>query len=352
MKKQYYNVVGVMSGTSLDGIDLVNVQFEKKSDWEFSVIHSETIPYNGLLKKKLKNAIHLQSDSLKKLDEEYTKYLTEVILAFISKYKIIDIDFIASHGHTVFHEPEKGVTYQIGNMPFMAKKLNKTVVCDFRVEDVELGGQGAPLVPIGDKLLFPEYDFCLNIGGFANVTTEEQGVYKAFDICAANNVLNHYVAKLGLEYDDRGKIAASGTLNQKLFAQLNSLPYYSKKPPKSLGIEWVESEIIPIIDHYPLNIEGILRTYTEHIAQQISMVLTSKSTVLITGGGAYNDFLIKRLRQISRANIILPDKAIIEFKEAIIFGLLGVLRTRNEINCLKSITGAHRDHSSGKIYIP
>ncbi|MCX2679655.1 anhydro-N-acetylmuramic acid kinase [Galbibacter sp. EGI 63066] len=352
MKKNYYNVVGVMSGTSLDGIDLVNVRFENKASWSFDVICCETIPYNDQWRNRLKNAIHLSQEALEKLDKEYTIYLADVISDFISKNNLSDIDFVASHGHTVFHEPEKGITYQIGNLPCISEKTGKTVVCDFRVDDVKLGGQGAPLVPVGDKLLFAEYDFCLNIGGFANVSTKIGDEYKAFDICAANNVLNHYVATLGFEYDDGGKIASTGEVNNALLDKLNDLPFYKKPYPKSLGIEWVEQEVLPMIDAAQASVEAVLRTYVEHIAIQIAAVLKPSAKVLVTGGGAYNNLLMQRLKDLSKADIVIPEKAIIEFKEAIIFGFLGVLKMRNEVNCLKSITGSSKDHSSGKIYKP
>ncbi|EIJ39749.1 molecular chaperone [Galbibacter orientalis DSM 19592] len=352
MKKENYNVIGVMSGTSLDGIDLVNVYFEKKDEWSFSVRSSKTVSYEENLRKRLKNAIHLNTSDLQKLDEEYTVFLAEIICGFIKEKQIETIDFVASHGHTVFHKPDEGQTYQIGNLPFIAEKVGEKVVCDFRVEDVELGGQGAPLVPIGDKLLFSEYNYCLNLGGFANVSVEKDGVYKAFDICAVNNVLNHYVSKLGFDYDDGGKIAASGNINEELLEELNSLAFYKKPYPKSLGIEWVESDVLPLIDSYKISEKDILRTYIAHTAFQVAQVLEPTARVLVTGGGAYNTFFIEQLKTLSDAEIILPNNNTIEFKEAIIFGLLGVLKVRDEVNCMKSITGASKDHSSGKIYNP
>lgn len=352
MKQENYNVIGVMSGTSLDGIDLVNIRFTYKKNWTFEVINAETYGYSADWKRTLKNAIHIDKEALKDLDERYTIFLAEIINKFIQKNNIKEIDFVASHGHTIFHKPEIGETYQIGNMPFIAEKLSNKVICDFRVQDVKLGGQGAPLVPIGDKLLFSDYDYCLNLGGFANVSVMDDGVYRAFDICAVNNVLNHYVHQLGFDYDDGGKIASSGNLNSELLEELNSLPFYKKTFPKSLGIEWVESDVLPIIDGYKIAPEDILRTYVEHSAYQTAAVLKKSSSVLVTGGGAYNTFFIDKLKAFSGTDIFLPENEIIEFKEAIIFGLLGVLKDRGEVNCLKAITGASKDHSSGKIYNP
>ncbi|MEL4308079.1 anhydro-N-acetylmuramic acid kinase [Joostella sp. CR20] len=352
MKKQYYNVIGVMSGTSLDGIDLVYVHFEKDEKWSFSVMCSETVSYGEEWRLKLKEAIHFSAEKIQELDDSYTEFLATVINQFIIENKISDIDFVASHGHTIFHKPELGETLQIGNLSKIAKLIGKKVICDFRVDDVKLGGQGAPLVPIGDKLLFPSYNYCLNLGGFANVSVDENNSYVAFDICAVNTVLNHYVSKLGFDYDDGGNIAASGEVDDALLSKLNTLPFYKLNAPKSLGIEWVASEVFPIIDAANLSEKTILRTYVEHAAVQIAKVLNPEAKVLVTGGGAYNTFFINRLKSLTMATIVIPTDAIVAFKEAIIFGFLGVLKDRNEVNCLKSITGASKDHSSGKIYNP
>ena len=220
-------------------------------------------------------------------------------------------------------------------------------------KDVEFGGQGAPLVPIGDRLLFENYDYCLNLGGFANISFENHSERVAYDICPVNIVLNYYVSKLNLEYDDKGKIASKGEIHEELLANLNKLTFYAKNPPKSLGLEWVETHIFPLIESFNLKTEAILRTFVEHVAIQITSTLNREETsILITGGGAYNDFLIGRIKELSDSKIIIPENEILEFKEALIFGLLGVLKERNEVNCLMSVTGAKRDHSSGKILIP
>src|SRR5690606_10401585 len=263
---------------------------------------------------------------------------------------IVEVDFVASHGHTVFHQPEAGYTLQIGNLPEIAAHLNLKVICDFRVDDVALGGQGAPLVPIGDALLFAQYDYCLNLGGFANVSFVEGSRRIAFDICAVNTVMNHLVAPLGLAYDKGGEIASRGNVDQELLKELQSLPFYQKAYPKSLGMEWVKSDVFPILEAYDLKVEDLLRTYVEHIALQLSAIFKPNTTVLATGGGAYNSFLMQRTATLSSANIHIPDPLIVDFKEALIFGLLGVLKLINQVNCLSSITGASKDHSSGRIY--
>ena len=217
-----------------------------------------------------------------------------------------------------------------------------------------LGGQGAPLVPIGDKLLFSEFDYCINLGGFANISTKIDNERIAYDICPVNIVLNHYVKTIGLDYDDEGKLASEGEVNLALLEKLDGLAFYEQLPPKSLGLEWVKDNILPLINAHESNLKNILRTFVEHIAIQISKSISGKShgSVLMTGGGAYNAFLIKRIKELSENDIIMPSKEIIEFKEALIFGFLGVLRLRNEINCLQSVTGASKNHSSGNVCTP
>lgn len=354
MLKEEYNVIGVMSGTSMDGLDLVFMSLKKNAHWEYKVHCAETLIYSAHWDKKLKNLIHLNINDLKVIDVEYTQYLSEKINYFIKKNKIKNIDAICSHGHTALHQPSQKLTYQIGNLPELASLVNNIIVCDFRVQDVELGGQGAPLVPIGDQLLFSNYDYCVNLGGFANISFEKENTRLAYDICPVNIVLNHYVKNLGFNYDDKGKISSKGTINIDLLKKLNSIDFYNLKHPKSLGLEWVKTEIIPLIDSFQLETKGILRTFIEHIAIQITKEIDSQNnkSILITGGGAYNVFLIDRLQNLTKANVVIPEKTIVEYKEAIIFGFLGVLKLRNEINCLSSVTGSYKDHSSGKIYKP
>jgi anhydro-N-acetylmuramic acid kinase len=351
MIKFNFKVLGIMSGTSLDGIDIINVNFSYNKHWSFKILNAETIEYSTQWKSTLSQLVTMPMDQLEILDSNYSEYLASVILDFINNNSIKSIDFIASHGHTALHQPENGLTYQIGNQQLLANKLNQKVICDFRVQDVALGGQGAPLVPIGDRLLFSDYEFCLNLGGFANISYELNNERIAFDICPVNIVLNYYVSKLGLNYDDKGDIASTGNINQNLLFQLNKLNYYNEAPPKSLGLEWVDLNIFPLIDSFYLKMEDILRTFVEHIAIQISKVLIKSDTkVLVTGGGVFNEFLMNRIRNFSKSEVIIPTREIIEYKEALIFGLLGVLKDRNEVNCLKSVTGAKRDHSSGVIY--
>ena len=353
MKKESYTIIGLMSGTSLDGIDLAYINFEiKNNNWFFEIIKSETIPYNSDWITILKTAVDYSPEQLSALNIEYTQLLGTVINDFITKHKIENLDAVASHGHTILHQPQNGYTLQIGNLPELATYINQKLVCDFRVQDVQLGGQGAPLVPIGDQILFANYDYCLNLGGFSNVSFEENGSRIAFDISAVNTVLNFYANQLGLDYDDKGQLAKTGKIHTELLNNLNALEFYQKKHPKSLGFEFVKEVLLPLIENFSIEIKDKLATFTEHIAIQTAQALRNKKTSLfVTGGGAYNDYLISRIQfYLPEMKIIIPENKILEYKEALIFALLGVLKLRNEINVLKSVTGASQDHSSGFIY--
>jgi anhydro-N-acetylmuramic acid kinase len=353
MFKHNYNVIGVMSGTSLDGVDLAHIYFEIKNDnWTYQIVECDTISYNNEMISKLKNGIHFTKTELSELNTEYTNLLGNIISEFIIKNKISNLDAICSHGHTILHQPENGFTLQIGNLPEIAKITNQKVVCNFRVQDVLFGGQGAPLVPIGDKILFSEFDYCLNLGGFSNISYEENKERIAFDISPVNTVLNFYANTFGLEYDYKGKISATGKLNSELFEELNQLEFYQKTFPKSLGFEFVKEIILPIVENYPISTEDKMRTFTEHISFQIGKILQHKTgKLLISGGGVYNEFLIERIKNyLPTIEVIIPNEKTIKYKEALIFALLGVLKLRNEINVLASVTGAKQNHSSGEVF--
>lgn len=342
-----------MSGTSLDGVDLAYIKFNNSDRWTFEIYQSETVSYSEEWLTKLKNAIHFNPSELEGLNVDYTKLLASIISDFISKHNLTEIDAVCSHGHTISHQPQNGFTLQIGNLPMIRDLVNQTIVCDFRVQDVKLGGQGAPLVPIGDELLFSEYDYCLNLGGFSNVSFNENSNRIAFDISPVNTVLNFYANELGFAYDDAGNFAKSGNVNQDLLQQLNDLDFYKATYPKSLGMEFVNAEIFPLMHSFQIDVKDKLRTFVEHIAIQVAKICCkSEASLFITGGGAYNRFLIERLRNyLPSTNIVIPDDKTIQFKEALIFGFLGVLRLRNEINVLSSVTGAKENHSSGVVFI-
>lgn len=354
--KENYNVIGVMSGTSLDGVDLAHILFTiQDGNWCFSVNETATIPYTNAWVQRLKSAVDFNESELSLLNKEYTVLLGGIIANFIDANSITGLDAVCSHGHTVLHQPANGFTLQIGNLPEIATLINQKVICDFRVQDVQLGGQGAPLVPIGDRLLFSQYRYCLNLGGFSNISFEENGKRIAFDICPVNTVLNFYAEKLGFDYDAGGSIAANGLVISSLLNELNALEFYVQHYPKSLGFEFVKETILPIMERYDYSPNQKLATFTEHIAQQIAIVVKSigNGELLVTGGGAYNDFLIRRLKQLIPDTVIaIPDDKTIQFKEALIFALLGVLKLRGEVNALCSVTGAYKDHSSGYVYNP
>jgi len=349
---QTYTVIGLMSGTSLDGVDIAHCTFTlSKNRWTFNLNCAGTFSYPDEWKRKLASAQGLSSEDLALLHVTYGKYLGDLTNRFI-RDKNLTAGLVASHGHTVFHRPETGLTLQIGSGAEIAAQTGITTVCDFRSQDVALGGQGAPLVPVGDKFLFDEYDFCLNLGGFSNISFEEAGLRKAFDICPVNIVLNRLAQSAGCDYDEDGKMAATGHVNNLLLAALNSLDFYQESAPKSLGREWLENVFMPVLDQFDIGTEDQLRTVVEHIAEQIFSVTKTQpgGKMLITGGGSKNSFLVGRISQLSRQNIVIPDATIIDFKEAIIFGFLGLLRIHSRVNCLASVTGAAGDHSSGAVY--
>ena len=345
-----FHTIGLMSGTSLDGLDICFAKFQHlNSEWNYRILHAETLPYPSDWAEKLNSAIHLKPDELLALNVDYGFYLGQKVKEFISKNSLTEIDLIASHGHTVFHQPQRKFTLQIGDGRAIKILNNIPTVYDFRSQDVLMGGNGAPLVPIGDELLFSEFDACLNIGGFSNISTKQEGKRIAFDICPVNIVLNKYAAVLGKKYDENGNIARNGKVNEKILASLNSLEFYSAKHPKSLGIEWVNKNIIPLLENETP--ENILATFTEHASGQIAQVFNHYQfkNVLFTGGGTYNTYLIERIKTKSSTEIKIPAPELIDFKEALIFAFMGVLRMNNEINVLCSATGSTADHSSGLI---
>ena len=356
MKQDCYKVLGVMSGTSLDGLDLAVLVFtHKQGRWRYEIQQAHTQTYTQSWKARLASAISESEAVVAALNVAYTRYLASLITAFIAEHNVVELDAVCSHGHTVFHRPEEGFTLQIGNLPELATWIGLPVVCDFRVQDVALGGQGAPLVPIGDRLLFNAYEACLNLGGFANVSYEvATGARIAFDLVAVNTVLNRLVAPLGWDYDAEGKLAASGQVIVPLLEALNSLPFYCEKPPKSLGLEYVNQTIWPLLMRFEGSMPDFLHTYVTHIAQQIvAGIPPGIKRVLVTGGGAFNSFLIDRLQQSASAVIFeVPQPDLVNFKEAIIFGFLGVLRLEELPNVLASVTGASRDHCAGFVYLP
>ena len=343
-------VIGAMSGTSLDGLDIAAIEFNYKNNkWSFEIMEAETISYSEDWLQQLQNAPFISGEKLTELHSEYGKYTGERINKFIKKSGFTP-NLIASHGHTIFHQPDKHFTLQIGNGAEIAAITKTTTVADFRTTDVALGGQGAPLVPVGDKLLFNEFEYCLNLGGFANVSYEKDNKRVAFDNCPVNFALNFFAEKHGLKYDKDGELGKQGEINNELLNKLNDLKYYKQEPPKSLGRELMEDEFFPIVNSGSISDLDKMRTIYEHIAIQIAKIGTRSGKLLITGGGAFNTFLIERIKHHSSLQIVIPSKKIIDFKEALIFAFLGVLKIQNKTNCYSSVTGAKKNSSVGIIF--
>jgi anhydro-N-acetylmuramic acid kinase len=346
-----YKVLGLMSGTSLDGLDIAYCIFNYNGQkWSFEMDKTTTIKYSEEWIYKLSNADQLNAYEFVSLNNEYGYFLGEESKKFIEKHQI-QVDFIASHGHTVFHQPSNKITFQLGSAECIAAASEQNVISDFRTLDVAFGGQGAPLVPIGDSLLFADYDYCVNLGGFANISYQFKNERVAYDICPVNIVLNIFAQELGFPFDDKGKMSEQGTVNQCLLNELENIEYYQRNFPKSLGKEWLLKEFLPIIDKYNISINDKLRTVSEHIVCQIlNATKTSNNLkILFTGGGTYNDFIVHKVIDKSSHTIIIPQSNIIDFKEALIFAFLGVLRYRGEVNCLKSVTGAINNNIGGKL---
>jgi len=348
-----YRITGLMSGSSMDGCDLAVCDLAWDGQlWNYNILEAETVPYEAPLKLKLEEACHWKRKEIEELDKELGAYYASLLNEFHRKHALYP-DFIASHGHTILHEPHLGVTYQAGKGSIMAEKTGIVVVNDFRSEDVAQGGQGAPLVPLGDRLLFPSSEACINLGGFANISFDTQeGLRMAYDLSPANMALNHAAGLRGLEFDRDGEMALRGSLNADLLALMNQLDFYQQSPPKSLGREWFIGMLLPLMNQSTLSPEDLMSTVLEHIAYQVARGINDAgvNTVLVTGGGALNQSLIKRISHYTTASIDIPDIQLINYKEALVFALLGALKIRGEINCLSSVTGGKRDLSAGTIH--
>lgn len=351
MNRNCYKVLGLMSGTSLDGLDIAYCIFEKNADkWNFSISAAETFTYDSRWQEKMAALHDITAEEMRALDISYGKWTGEMVNHFLEKNRLERPDFIGSHGHTVFHNPKESYTLQIGEGASIARITDCKVVSDFRTQDVVLEGQGAPLVPIGDAMLFDQWDACLNLGGFANISYQKNGARLAFDISPANIVLNPLAKKLGMEYDKGGDLARQGKILPAFLKALNAIAYYQDSAPKSLGVEWVKKTIDPIVSKEKASEKDLLRTLCEHIAMQIGNNLAGIDNVLLTGGGAWNSFLIERIRANCTTEVHIPEEKIVDYKESLIFAFLAVLRVRNEVNCLQTVTGASKDHSSGVIH--
>lgn len=341
-----------MSGTSLDGVDLAYCTFSFDERWSFKLEAAQTVSYPTAWIKKLKQAHMLSTEKLMMLDVEYGAYLGSLCKSFIAKNKIKDVHFLSAHGHTIFHQPENGFTFQLGNGNALYASAGIPVINDFRSLDVMRGGQGAPLVPVGDKHIFSEYDVCLNLGGIANLSSDHKKERVAYDVCFLNMGLNYLAQQAGKKFDASGGMASNGEVNDVLLKKLDKVYSTLKSKRPSLGREFFEERIQALLDASKISIKDKLRTFTESAAKEIVHAITetgNHKTVLCTGGGAFNSFLIYRIIELleDRATLVIPEDDIINFKEAIVFAFLGILRVRDEANCLKSVTGASQNSSSG-----
>lgn len=348
----HFLTLGMMSGTSLDGLDLVLCRFSLQDEtWNYQIVKADTIPYGSEMKNLLASLPELSALDYFYAQRDFSTWVGSQINHFLIN-EVEKPMLIASHGHTVFHRPEEALTVQMGSGAIIAAHTGITTIADFRTTDVALGGQGAPLVPIGDKLLFANYDACLNLGGISNISFDLDDQRVAFDISLCNIALNYLANHSQLPYDKDGEMAKSGTLNEELLHKMNNFPYFYQSYPKSLGREWFESNFKPILDDSTLPIPDLMRTVTEHIAQQIAKVIPKKAqSILVTGGGAKNIFLIDLLKNYTKTKVIIPDEYTISYKEAIIFAFLGLLRIQNKNNVLKEVTGAEKSSCSGAVYI-
>lgn len=358
--------IGLMSGTSCDGLDIAYCEFSRQATgWNYKILAAKTVGYSDSFLKKLQDAPSMSGKDLMRFDREFGSFCGKAVLEFLSEYRLEAPAVVASHGHTIFHTPASGVTCQIGSGAALYAACSIPVACDFRSIDVALGGQGAPLVPMGDHLLFSEYDFCLNLGGISNISYQKDGRLIAFDICPINMVLNHLAGLLSQAYDKDGAAAATGKINASMLEELNQLDFYQQAAPKSLGKEWFDLTFTPVLEKYKrLSVNDRLATCSEHMAFQMSEVVRAQclapqqatsphpQKLLATGGGAFNKHLMKRFADLLKdtCEVVIPDAETVAFKEALIFGLLGVLRIEKENNVMSSATGSGRDHCGGALY--
>ena len=354
-----FRILGMMSGTSLDGLDLVLAHLtESEGAWGYKILASGCLDYEPKMRQRLQAAIEMDVGGLLAFHTEYGKWLGDQAAKFLAAQHE-PADAVASHGHTVHHRPEAGFTFQLGCPQEVALRTGVPCIGDFRSLDIRLGGQGAPLVPIGDRLLFGSYDFCLNLGGISNISFERMGKRTALDIGIANMLLNHLSSESGRAYDAGGALARSGKVLPDLLKALDNLPYYRQPFPKSTGYEWFRDQIIPLLNAHPGSPEDRLRTATVHVAGTVARQIDelaggSPATVLVTGGGAYNDFLMEQIREGMHPDIRvhIPHDGLVENKEALVFALLGALRLSGSVNVLSSVTGARKDSCSGILYLP
>ncbi len=351
-------VIGLMSGTSLDGLDMAACRFSThETRWSFEIVAAENMPYEAQLQQRLLESVNLSGLELSLLDLSLGRFFGEEVKLFCKKYALRP-DFISSHGHTVFHQPGRGLTLQIGNPESISHFSGLPVVANFRLEDVLKGGQGAPLVPVGEKFLFPQYRIFLNLGGIANIAVHHEENIQGFDVTICNMALNYLASKKGMAYDKNGDLARSGKVDTTLLEKLNSLPFFKVTGPKSLGYEWFSEEVKPLLDAAATPVENILRTVVLHVAEKICGAIKAQpefgnnARVMTTGGGALNSFLMEKLNELGAGKVVfdVPGKQIVEYKEALVFAFLGLRRVLGLSNVSRLVTGAGTDSSAGSLH--
>lgn len=359
-----YRVIGLMSGSSLDGLDIVFTELnENAGKWTYEIKNAACYEYSPEWQLKLRNATSLNALEYQLLHTTYGHYLGEQVNQFIEENNLhFQVAFIVSHGHTTFHIPGKKMTAQLGDGAAIAAETQLPVITDLRAMDIAFGGQGAPIVPIGEKLLMKEYEYFLNIGGIANISFNGEP-YIAFDVCPANRVLNMLANDAGAGYDAGGEMARAGKINKDLLSALNKLEYYKQPFPKSLANEFGTEMVYPLIKKEAISINDALCTYTEHIVMQITLSIeelhndkpkTTNDKLLVTGGGAFNTFLVEQLSaylQEQHISVVIPDERLVKYKEALIMAFIGALRWRQEYTTLASVTGATRNSIGGALWI-
>ena len=369
-----YRVIGLMSGSSLDGLDIAFAEFQEQGGkWTYEIKASACYIYDEDWKNRLQQATSLSAEDYQLLHTAFGQYMGERVNEFIEDQQLeYQVALVSSHGHTTFHVPAKKMTAQLGDGAAIAAVTKLPVVTDLRAMDIAFGGQGAPIVPIGEKLLMDDYDYFLNIGGIANISRNSDP-YIAFDVCPANRVLDMLANEAGEPFDNGGAMAASGSVNHQLLEKLNTLDYYQQPAPKSLANDFGTGIIYPLIKASSCSIPDALRTYTEHIVMQLVHAIkgtkdksypganpvenhkpqTTDLKLLVTGGGAFNRFLVKRLEEELKSlsiEVVVPDANLVSYKEALIMAFIGVLRWRQEYNVLSSVTGASRNSIGGALW--
>ncbi|MCL2246118.1 MAG: anhydro-N-acetylmuramic acid kinase [Lentimicrobiaceae bacterium] len=344
-------LMGLMSGTSLDGLDLALCDFwNNEQGFHYNILQTQTFQYPQELSLKLRQLFEGSALFLCEVEVEFSNFMAQCVNIFLENAEKKPY-YLASHGHTVFHQPEHGLTKQIGSGAILAAKTGIPTICDFRTTDVAWGGQGAPLVPIGDALLFHQYAGCLNLGGISNISQHANGVSIAHDISLCNILLNFLAEQCGYSYDKEGMLAQKGAVHPALLEALNKPDYFLNNKAKSIGFELFSSYYRPLLNSFSISIEDKLRTVCEHIAMQVAQSLKGMPKVLVTGGGAKNSFLISLLKEKTETTIIIPENQLVDFKEALIFAFLGYLRIHETNNCLCSVTGASQNSCGGAIYM-